>query len=139
MQMILAGNNILLFIFLIILLIGMPVLLFLFRKRYNENKKIIKQTKQNLAELQKINERIEEQSKEKSLFYTCLIHEIKTPFSILKNREKEVLQQILKGLLIKEIADTMCLSIHTARNHIRHIFESCKVQNKTELLNIFMD
>ena len=53
----------------------------------------------------------------------------------LSNREKEVAEKICEGRLIKEIASKLFVSIHTVRNHIRHIYEKCEVQNRVELLN----
>ena len=58
---------------------------------------------------------------------------------VLSPREKEVLQRILHGLQIIEIADMLFLSEHTVRNHIRKIYRKCKVQNRIELMNIFKE
>lgn len=52
-------------------------------------------------------------------------------------REKEVLRELLEGMQIKEIAGKLFLSVHTIRNHIRHIYNKCKVQNRVELVNLF--
>ena len=41
------------------------------------------------------------------------------------------------GLLRKEISDRLDISINTLNTQIRRIFKKCRVQNKTELLNIF--
>jgi DNA-binding CsgD family transcriptional regulator len=54
-------------------------------------------------------------------------------------REKDVVKYLIKGLQIKEIAAKLFLSIHTVRNHIRHIYEKCKVQSQVELLNLFKE
>ncbi|MBN2532370.1 MAG: response regulator [Spirochaetales bacterium] len=51
-------------------------------------------------------------------------------------REKEVLRELLVGMQIKEIAGKLFLSVHTVRNHIRHIYDKCKVQNRVELINL---
>ena len=51
--------------------------------------------------------------------------------------EKEVLRYILEGLLLKEIAYKLHLSIHTIRKHIRKIYKKCEVQNRVELMNLF--
>lgn len=58
-----------------------------------------------------------------------------TEASVLTNREKEVLQQLAKGLLYKEIADQLGISFHTVRQHIGKIYEKLHVQNKTEAIN----
>ncbi|MBN2444180.1 MAG: response regulator transcription factor, partial [Spirochaetales bacterium] len=54
----------------------------------------------------------------------------------LSPREKEIVQYLTKGLEIKEIAGKLFLSAHTVRNHVRHIYTKCKVQNRVELLNL---
>ena len=53
----------------------------------------------------------------------------------LSNRENEVLQWLSKGLLYKEIADKLSISIATVRQHIHRIYEKLHVQNRTEALN----
>ncbi len=55
--------------------------------------------------------------------------------SVLTNREKEVLQQLSKGLLYKEIAEQLGISFNTVRQHIGAIYEKLHVQNKTEAIN----
>ena len=57
----------------------------------------------------------------------------------LSPREKEVLRELLAGLQVKEIGAKLFLSTHTIRNHIRHIYEKCKVQNRVELINLFRE
>jgi DNA-binding NarL/FixJ family response regulator len=53
----------------------------------------------------------------------------------LSARENEVLQLLAKGLLYKEIADRLSISIATVRQHIHHIYEKLHVQNRTEAIN----
>ncbi|MBK9982516.1 MAG: response regulator transcription factor [Saprospiraceae bacterium] len=53
----------------------------------------------------------------------------------LSNRENEVLQWLSKGLLYKEIADKLSISVATVRQHIHRIYEKLHVQNRTEALN----
>jgi DNA-binding NarL/FixJ family response regulator len=55
--------------------------------------------------------------------------------SVLTQREKEVLQQLAKGMLYKEIADQLGISFLTVRQHIGKIYEKLHVQNKTEAIN----
>lgn len=51
----------------------------------------------------------------------------------LSPREKELVKYICQGKQVKEIADIMCISIHTVRNHYRHLYKKCNVQNRIEL------
>ena len=53
----------------------------------------------------------------------------------LSNRENEILQLLAKGLLYKEIADQLSISVATVRQHIHHIYEKLHVQNRTEAIN----
>jgi two-component system, NarL family, response regulator LiaR len=50
-------------------------------------------------------------------------------------REKEVLNQLAKGLLYKEIAKQMAISTFTVKNHLKNIYRKLQVQNKVEALN----
>ena len=54
---------------------------------------------------------------------------------ILSHRENEILQLLSKGLLYKEIADQLSISVSTVRQHIHHIYEKLHVQNRTEAIN----
>jgi DNA-binding NarL/FixJ family response regulator len=57
------------------------------------------------------------------------------PVEVLSNRENEILQLLAKGLLYKEIADTLTISTGTVRQHIHKIYEKLHVQNRTEAIN----
>lgn len=52
----------------------------------------------------------------------------------LTKREEEVLEQLAKGLLYKEVAYTLTISIETVRRHCFNIYEKLHVQNRTEAL-----
>jgi DNA-binding NarL/FixJ family response regulator len=58
-----------------------------------------------------------------------------TKLEILSSRENEILQLLAKGLLYKEIADQLSISVSTVRQHIHHIYEKLHVQNRTEAIN----
>jgi DNA-binding NarL/FixJ family response regulator len=60
---------------------------------------------------------------------------IRDEAALLSVREKEVLENLSKGLLYKEIAELLHISFHTVRQHIGHIYEKLHVQNKTEAIN----
>jgi len=53
----------------------------------------------------------------------------------LSARENEILLLLSKGLLYKEIADQLKISVSTVRQHIHHIYEKLHVQNRTEAIN----
>lgn len=53
----------------------------------------------------------------------------------LSKRENEILQLLSKGLLYKEIADQLTISVGTVRQHIHKIYEKLHVQNRTEAIN----
>lgn len=55
--------------------------------------------------------------------------------SVLTPREKEVLEQLAKGMLYKEIGDQLGISFNTVRQHIAKIYEKLHVQNRTEAIN----
>ena len=57
------------------------------------------------------------------------------PVEILSHRENEILQLLAKGLLYKEIAEKISISVSTVRQHIHHIYEKLHVQNRTEAIN----
>jgi DNA-binding NarL/FixJ family response regulator len=53
----------------------------------------------------------------------------------LSPRENEVLKLLSDGLLYKEIAEQLSISIATVRQHIHKIYDKLHVQNRTEALN----
>ena len=53
----------------------------------------------------------------------------------LSNREKEILQQLSKGLMYKEIAAELHISAETVRKHVYHIYEKLHVTNRIEAVN----
>ena len=54
---------------------------------------------------------------------------------VLSPRENEILLLLSKGLLYKEIANQLTISVATVRQHIHHIYEKLHVQNRTEAIN----
>lgn len=50
-------------------------------------------------------------------------------------REAEILKLIKDGLSSKEIADRLCISEHTVRNHRSRLFEKTNAKSVVELLN----
>lgn len=50
----------------------------------------------------------------------------------LSQREREVLELLSKGLLYKEIADSLGVNIETIRKHCHNIYEKLQVSSRTE-------
>ncbi len=55
--------------------------------------------------------------------------------SELSNREREILEQLSKGLMYKEIAAELFISAETVRKHVYHIYEKLHVTNRIEAVN----
>jgi DNA-binding NarL/FixJ family response regulator len=50
----------------------------------------------------------------------------------LTAREEEILQLLAKGLLSKEIAHQLSISVETVNSHLKHIYEKLHVRSRTE-------
>lgn len=50
----------------------------------------------------------------------------------LTGRERDVLEALSRGLMYKEIADELGVSINTVRAHVRRIYETLQVQSRQE-------
>lgn len=55
----------------------------------------------------------------------------------VSNRQIEMITYLKKGFERKEIAYELGISINTVKTQLKRLFEKCKVNNKTELINIF--
>ncbi len=53
----------------------------------------------------------------------------------LTPREQEVLAALAKGLLYKEIAHQLAISIDTVKKHCKNIYNKLQVRNRTEAIN----
>lgn len=53
----------------------------------------------------------------------------------LSNREREILEQLAKGLMYKEIAAALFISAETVRKHVYHVYEKLHVTNRVEAVN----
>ena len=53
----------------------------------------------------------------------------------LSQREKEILEQLSKGLMYKEIGTALFISPETVRKHVYHIYEKLHVSNRIEAVN----
>lgn len=56
----------------------------------------------------------------------------------LSEREAELLRLLADGLLYKEIADRMGITVGTVKQHIHRIYGKLHVQNRTEAVNRFL-
>ena len=57
----------------------------------------------------------------------------------LTTREQEILVQLSKGFLYKEIADSLGISLDTVRKHVKHIYEKLHVRSRTEATLKFLE
>ena len=56
----------------------------------------------------------------------------------LTNREKEVVNGLLKGMSYKLIAEKMEISINTVRKHIRNIYSKLDINSKGQLVGKYI-
>ena len=56
----------------------------------------------------------------------------------LTSREYQLLELLSKGLLYKEIATDLGITIGTVKQHIHKIYEKLQVNNKTEAINLYL-
>ena len=54
--------------------------------------------------------------------------------TVLSVREIEVVEYIAQGLTAAQVADKMCLSVHTINTHRKNIFKKLSVNSTTELV-----
>ncbi|MCL5096335.1 MAG: response regulator transcription factor, partial [Candidatus Omnitrophica bacterium] len=50
----------------------------------------------------------------------------------LSKREEDILRYVAKGLINKEIADVLDISLETVRSHLKNIYEKLHVRSRTE-------
>jgi len=53
---------------------------------------------------------------------------------LITRREREVLILLARGFSTKEIADRLCISVHTVENHRRNLMEKMQARNVASLL-----
>lgn len=54
----------------------------------------------------------------------------------LSPREREVLEQLCRGLSNRDIAEELCVSPRTVENHIYNLYRKCGVRRRLELCNL---
>lgn len=57
----------------------------------------------------------------------------------LTDRELELLEQLSKGLLYKEIARELDITVGTVKQHIHKIYDKLQVNNRTEAINLYLN
>ena len=57
----------------------------------------------------------------------------------LSPRETEVMSLLAKGLVYKEIAETLAITLGTLKQYIHTIYKKLGVSNKTEAINIYFN
>lgn len=55
----------------------------------------------------------------------------------LTTREAEILELALKAYSAEHIAETLCISAHTAKTHVYHIYQKMRINSRKELLAMF--
>lgn len=60
------------------------------------------------------------------------------PILYLTEREKDILTEILKGKLNKEIAYNHGISIHTVKKYVKLIYKKAAVSNRVECVLFFL-
>ena len=58
---------------------------------------------------------------------------------VLTLREKEVLEELSKGLKYRDVSEKLNISYETVKKHIQNIYHKLEVSNKTEALNKFFN
>lgn len=59
----------------------------------------------------------------------------KTEIEQLSSRERQILEELSRGLMYKEIANVLFISPETVRKHVYHIYEKLHVTNRVEAVN----
>lgn len=55
----------------------------------------------------------------------------------LSRRERDILEMIAKGMMYKEISESLFISAETVRKHVYHIYDKLHVNNRIEAVNKF--
>lgn len=60
-----------------------------------------------------------------------------TSCHLLSFREAQIMENLLRGSLYKEIAGQLFISEGTVKQHVHHIYKKLKARNKTEAINLY--
>ena len=64
-------------------------------------------------------------------------HSNRLPKNSLSSREAEICKLLTKGMQLKDVADQLGISIHTADGHTRHAYMKLGVHDRRELVMHF--
>ena len=64
-------------------------------------------------------------------------HANETLFSILTGRERELFQMVVEGLLNKQIADRLCISLRTVEVHRSKMMQKIHAENITDVVKFY--
>ncbi|SMD08305.1 response regulator transcription factor [Pedobacter nyackensis] len=76
------------------------------------------------------------QLSESGVYVLCHEQEFSDSYPKLSERERQVVELVRKGLLTKEIADQLNLSIETVKSHRKHIIAKTGACNMTAAINM---
>lgn len=62
-------------------------------------------------------------------------HSARESLNVLSVREKEILEFLSRGLMYKEIAAQLFISVETVRKHVYHVYEKLHVNNRVAAVN----
>ena len=57
-------------------------------------------------------------------------------FERLTSREVQVLEELAKGMANKQIADALCISEYTVKDHVKNILAKLRVADRTEAVSV---
>ena len=63
-------------------------------------------------------------------FYRAAAPEVES--ERLSARETEILNLLVKGLILKEVADQLGIGLETVRTHVSHMYQKLHVRSRTE-------
>ena len=62
------------------------------------------------------------------------VDEDENPLNVLSEREKDIIKGVAQGMVNKEIADELCISIHTVATHRRNISSKLGIHSSAGLI-----
>ena len=72
------------------------------------------------------------------MYSTTEINIDKYTQAFFTEREKDIIHELLKGKLNKEIAGTLGITIHTVKKHTKNIYRKANVRNRIEAVHYIL-